>query len=85
MWPICVSNHDALIPRFENHQKKITILVIAEGSRDDSAKKYANKGGIRMITNTTGIPTSSTHTHTKITLVNSAMSLSCGAAEDDCV
>ena len=37
-----------------------TIVVIAEGSRDGSAKKYANKGGIWVITNTTGIPTSHT-------------------------
>ena len=77
IWPICVSSHDAFNPRFENHQKKITIIVIAEGSRDGSAKKYANKGGIQMITNTTGIPTSHTHTctHVQITLVNTAMSL----------
>ena len=60
-------------------------FVIAEGSRDGSAKKYANKGGIRMITNTTGIPTSHTHTHAQVTLVNTSMSLSCGAAEDVCV
>ena len=37
--------------------------VIAERSRDGSAIKYTNKGGIWMITNTTvtGIPTSHTH------------------------
>ena len=40
---------------------KETIIVTAEESRDDSVKKYANKGGIRMIKNTTGVPTSHTH------------------------
>ena len=37
-----------------------------------------------MITNTTGIPTSHTHTHVQIILFNTAMSLSRGAAEDVC-
>ena len=39
--------------------------------RDGSAKKYANKGGIQMITNTTGIPTSHTHTCTYHTFQHS--------------
>ena len=38
--------------------------VIAEGSRYGNAKKYPNKGGIRIITNTTDIPTSHAVIHT---------------------
>ena len=73
-------------------KKNTVIIEVAEGSRDSNGKRYSNLTRVvGMITNTTGIPTSHTHTHThththvQIPLVNTAMSLSRGAADRGCV